>query len=405
MSTATPASPFATDAHIAPEPSGIREAGRDHYRLLIEGIKDYAIFMLDTTGHVVSWNGGAERAKGYRATEIVGQHFSRFYPAPDRDAGTPARKLRIAAAEGRFEDEGWRVRQDGSLMWASVIITALRDTTGLLIGFAKVTRDISEMKRMSEVRAARTRALERTNLDLDQHRHDLARANDELEGFTYSVSHDLRAPLRHIAGLARLMLEESGGALGDGVREYADRIHKAARHMGQLVDDLLNLAQIGRPGLRMQACALGPLVDDIAAELTADLASRDVRLVRGPLPTLACDPGLARVVFTNVLSNAFKFTRGRTRALVTVGVVDRAGQSVLYVRDNGAGFDPRYADRLFGAFQRLHPEFEGNGIGLATVQRIIHKHGGAVWAEAMPDQGATFYFTFGPPQPAVVVTR
>jgi PAS domain S-box-containing protein len=373
----------------------------DHYRLLVEGIKDYAIFMLDAKGHVVSWNEGAERIKGYTANEIVGQHFSRFYTEVDKRAGKPACELSVAAAEGRFEEEGWRVRRDGSLMWASVVITALRDRTDMLIGFAKVTRDISEMKRVSEAQAAQTRALESAYVELHRHRQDLKHANDDLEGFTYSVSHDLRAPIHHIDGFARLLMEKHGAALSGGAREYVALIQKGARHMRQLVDDLLNLSQVGRQGLRIQACSLGSLVGEIASTLRADLASRDVRLVVGHLPTLACDPGLARVVLTNLLSNAVKFTRGKAQAVIEVGVVDRKGEPVLYVRDNGVGFDPRYADRLFGVFQRLHPEYEGSGVGLATVQRIIHKHGGKVWADGVPNEGATFYFTFGPPHHAV----
>ncbi|HEV7992363.1 MAG TPA: PAS domain S-box protein [Gemmatimonadaceae bacterium] len=386
-----------TPAGYAPDRRQKLLGSEDHYRLLVDGIKDYAIFMLDPTGHIVSWNDGAERIKGYSASEIVGQHFSRFYPAVDTSAGKPAMELSIAAAEGRFEEEGWRVRKDGTPMWANVIITALRDATGTLIGYAKVTRDISEKKRLSEAEAAQTRALETAYVELDRHRQYLKLANEELEGFTYSVSHDLRAPIHHIDGFARLLMEEHGAALSQGAREYVHRIQKRARHMSQLVDDLLNLSQVGREGLRIQSCSLGSLVEDIAAALRAELSTRDVRLVLGQLPTVDCDPGLAKVVFTNLLSNAFKFTRGRAHALVEVGAHVKQGQPVLYVRDNGAGFDLKYADRLFGVFQRLHPEFEGSGVGLATVQRIVHKHGGEVWAESRPNQGATFYFTFGPP--------
>jgi len=319
--------------------------------------------------------------------------------------GKPAMELKIASAEGRFEEEGWRVRKDGTLMWANVIITALRDEMGVLIGFAKVTRDISEKKRVSEIQASQTRALESAYSELDRHRHDLKRANEDLEGFTYSVSHDLRAPIRHIDGFARLLMEDYGAALSQGARDYVVRIQQGARQMGQLVDDLLNLSQVGRQGLRIQPCPLGSLVGEIASALTADLSTRNVRLVLDRLPTLWCDPGLAKVVFTNLLSNAFKFARARPQVVVEVGVILKNGQSVLYVRDNGIGFNPKDADRLFGVFQRLHPEFEGSGVGLATVQRIIHKHGGDIWAESTPNQGSTFYFTFGPPQNAAAQTR
>jgi PAS domain S-box-containing protein len=351
--------------------------------------------MLDPTGHVVSWNKGAERIKGYRAAEIIGQHFSRFYPAADRAAEKPATGLRIAAADGRYEEDGWRVRKDGTLMWANVLITALRDGNRTLIGFAKVTRDVSDKKRIAERQAAQTHALERAYAELEQNRQELKLANEDLEGFTYSVSHDLRAPIHHIGGFARLLLEEYGTSLSQGARDYVVRIQERVRHMRQLVDDLLNLSHVGRQGLRIQACPMGALVRKIAFALRAELAPRDVRVVLGRLPVIRCDPGLARVVFTNLLSNAFKFTREIAHAVVDVGVIVKEGQPVFYVRDNGVGFDPKYADRLFGVFQRFHPEFEGSGIGLATVQRIIHKHGGQVWAESLPSQGTTFYFTFG----------
>jgi signal transduction histidine kinase len=185
--------------------------------------------------------------------------------------------------------------------------------------------------------------------------------------------------------------------LNDDARHYLTRVQDGARHMGLLVDDLLNLSQIGRQGLLLQACSLGTIVGEIVATLGPELAERDVRVELDHLPTLSCDPGLAKIVFTNLLSNALKYTRDKSPAAIEVSSLIRDGQRVLYVRDNGVGFDLKYADKLFGVFQRLHKEFEGTGIGLATVQRIIHKHGGEIWADAAPNKGATFYFTFGPP--------
>ena len=365
-------------------------------RLLIRGVKDYAILMLDPEGRITTWSEGAERIKGYRADEIIGEHFSRFY-TPDAVAqGKPALELKIAAAEGRFEEEGWRVRKDGSLFWANVVITPLRDKTGRLRGFGKVTRDITERKRAAEEAALQRNELSRSNADL-------VAANKELESFSYSVSHDLRAPLRHIDGFARILKEEHASTLSEEGLRYLDRVLQAANHMGHLVDDLLNLARIGRKEMARQTVKLDDLVRQAIAELPPEISEREIEWRIEALPEANCDPGLLQLVFVNLLSNAAKFTKTRQLAVIEVGAQKAGDAKVFFVRDNGVGFDPKYADKLFGVFQRLHrqEDFAGTGIGLATVQRIIHRHGGEVWAESEPGRGATFFFTLGPrPQTA-----
>jgi light-regulated signal transduction histidine kinase (bacteriophytochrome) len=221
--------------------------------------------------------------------------------------------------------------------------------------------------------------------------------NEELESFTYSVAHDLRSPVRHMDGFSRLLLEECGGDLPDAARHYVGRIRASAIRMGRLIDDMLTLAQVGRAQLHRRDTGLRTIVDDVIADLAADEPGRliDWRIL--DLPSVACDPGLVRQVFANLLSNAVKFTRPRDRAVIEVGAAMCAGQAAVYVRDNGVGFSMQYAGKLFGVFQRLHREedFEGTGVGLAIVQRIVHKHGGTIWAEAAVDAGATFFFTFG----------
>ncbi|PYP15746.1 MAG: hybrid sensor histidine kinase/response regulator [Gemmatimonadetes bacterium] len=226
---------------------------------------------------------------------------------------------------------------------------------------------------------------------------ELAAANRDLEAFTYSVSHDLRAPLRQVDGFVQILVEELGDTLEPAPRHHLDRIKHGAHHMGRLVDDLLHLAQLGRQDLRPQATRLDQVVKAVVADLATELAGRRVEWRLGALPTVACDPGLIRVVYTNLLSNAVKYSRPRAHAVIDIGETTRDGTPVLFVKDNGVGFDMKYSDKLFGVFQRLHrsEDFDGTGVGLATVQRIVHKHGGRIWAEAEPDRGATFYFTLG----------
>jgi PAS domain S-box-containing protein len=496
----------------------VRRDSEERFRLLLDGVKDYAIYMLDPEGRVISWNAGAENVKGYRAEEILGQHVSCFYTAKDRENDKPKQELQTAISQGRFEDRGERVRKNGSAFWANVVIAPVRDETGTLRGFSKVVCDITQRKRAEEeVRKAslyartlleasldplvtisregkitdvnraaeeatglsrerligsdfsdyftqpekarqgyeqvfaggsvrdyalairhssgkltdvlynatlfkneageiegvfaaardvteRKRAEEevrRLNDELEQRviqrTAELAAANQELEAFTYSVSHDLRAPLRHISGFSKILTEEYGSSLAPGAQHHLQRIQEGTRRMGLLVDDLLNLGRIGRHEVRLQITGLDAIVNEVIAELKPECAGRQVEWKIDNLPFVECDPALMKQVLQNLLSNALKFTRPRSPAVIEIGQETQAGTPVVFVRDNGVGFNMKYADKLFGVFQRLHrPEdFEGTGVGLATVQRIVQKHGGRIWAEAELDKGATFYFTLG----------
>ena len=224
---------------------------------------------------------------------------------------------------------------------------------------------------------------------------ELAESNRELEAFTYSVSHDLRAPLRHINAYAQMLEEEHGGALTPEGKKYLARIRLGAKNMGMLVDDLLNLARVGRQELTLQSADLNEILENVMAELKQELSGREVVWEIEDLGSAMCDPGLIRQVFTNLLSNAIKYSRQRSPAKIQVGRKNEKALTIYFVRDNGVGFNMKYASKLFGVFQRLHraEDFEGTGVGLATVERIIRKHGGRIWADAELDKGATFYFT------------
>ncbi len=252
--------------------------------------------------------------------------------------------------------------------------------------------------------------LRQANVSLERRTAELSETNIELESFAYSVAHDLRAPLRHIAGYSGALIQDYGPRLDEEGLRCLGKIASSARQMGQLVDDLLALSQVGRQELAFQEVALGSLVTGVVEDLGLELAGRQVEWQIGDLFTAECDPGLMKQVFANLLSNAVKYTRRQEHAVIQVGQIspgqtligqtEQNDERVIFVRDNGVGFEMQYASKLFGVFQRLHKarDFEGTGVGLAIVQRIIRKHGGRIWAEAALDQGATFFFTLGTPE-------
>ncbi len=254
--------------------------------------------------------------------------------------------------------------------------------------------EVVERKRAEEV-------IRRLNSDLEgrvaKRTAELVTINEELESFTYSVSHDLRAPLRHVDGYAQILEEEYGPQMPPDAQKLTKKIRKGSQNMGRLVDDLLNLSHVGKTELTLQRVALNPLVDEALAEIKLESANRQIEWEIGQLPSVECDPGLIKLVFANLLANAVKYSRPREQAQIEVGETKRNGENAIYVRDNGVGFNMKYSNKLFGVFQRLHraEEFEGTGVGLATVARIIRKHGGRIWAEAEVNKGATFFFTLG----------
>lgn len=234
------------------------------------------------------------------------------------------------------------------------------------------------------------------NEELNRHVEQVEFANRELEAFSYSVSHDLRAPLRHITGFVELLGKRDLSSLDEKSRHYLEVISDAARKMGDLIDDLLAFSRMSRTEIRKTAVDFGELVRDAISDLKDETAGRDIGWEIAPLPSAEGDAALLRQVMINLISNALKFTRSRSRARIEIGAVsDRPDETIFFVRDNGVGFDMKYSDKLFGLFQRLHrpEEFEGTGVGLANVQRIIHRHGGRTWAEGSPDSGAVFWFS------------
>jgi len=362
------------------------------FRSVAQSAND-AIIAADSNGNIVFWNKGAQTIFGYAEAEVLDKPLTLLMPPRYRD--THRRGLERMRTTGEAHIIGQTValqglRKDGSEFPFELSLATWQTEEGTF--YSGILRDITERKRAEdEIRTLNTeleqRVVERTA--------QLTAANQELEAFSYSVSHDLRTPLRSIDGFSRILLKSYLDKLDTPGQDYLQRVRAASQRMGQLIDDLLELSRVTRVELRREAVDLSALARAIAAELQQTQPGRQVTFVIAEGLVARGDVRLLRVVLENLLNNAWKFTGKLTHAEIAFGSTQQDGRPVYCVHDNGAGFDMAYADKLFGAFQRLHPasEFEGTGIGLATVQRIIHRHGGRVWAEGAVGQGARFYFT------------
>ena len=362
------------------------------FRSVAQSAND-AIIAADSNGNIVFWNKGAQTIFGYAEAEVLDKPLTLLMPPRYRD--THRRGLERMRTTGEAHIIGQTValqglRKDGSEFPFELSLATWQTEEGTF--YSGILRDITERKRAEdEIRTLNTeleqRVVERTA--------QLTAANQELEAFSYSVSHDLRTPLRSIDGFSRILLKSYLDKLDTPGQDYLQRVRAASQRMGQLIDDLLELSRVTRVELRREAVDLSALARAIAAELQQTQPGRQVTFVIAEGLVARGDARLLRVVLENLLNNAWKFTGKLTHAEIAFGSTQQDGRPVYCVHDNGAGFDMAYADKLFGAFQRLHPasEFEGTGIGLATVQRIIHRHGGRVWAEGAVGQGARFYFT------------
>jgi PAS domain S-box-containing protein len=336
-----------------------------------------------TDGYFKEVNPAAERILGFSAAELKGRPFVEFVHPDDR-AATVKEAEGVARGERTIYFENRYRTKDGDYRW---MLWSAAPALNEQLVYA-VARDITEHKK-TEDRVAQLGQESR------QRAAELEAVNKELEAFSYSVSHDLRAPLRHIAGFSDMLQNHADGSLDEKGKRYLKTIIESAKRMGLLIDDLLVFSRMGRSEMRSERVDLNQLVEATIAELAPDIGGRRIQWTKQSLPEVVGDRAMLKQVFLNLISNAIKYSATRDVANIEIGLRDEAEAFVIFVRDNGVGFDMAYAHKLFGVFQRLHDasQFEGTGIGLANVRRIVGRHGGRVWAEAELDKGATFYFS------------
>jgi len=362
---------------------GLSDEASGLYRMLVESVRDYAIFALDKTGHVLSWNPGAERFKGYKAHEIIGKHFSVFYPEGDK--AKPAQELETATREGRVEEEGWRVRKDGSRFWANVVITALRNGEGELVGFAKVTRDLTE-RRLAELR------------EIEQARRVAVSedANRVKASFLAAMSHELRTPLNAIAGYTELLLMGIGGKVSDQHRDYLQRIRSSQQHLLSIINDILNFSRIeaGQLEYAVEAVSLCDVIDTVVPMIEPQALIKKIKVARQHESDVIASADRSKVeqILLNLLSNAVKFTPPGGR--IDIRCTQEGESAIMSVTDTGTGIPAEDITAIFEPFvqvaRSLTSPHEGTGLGLAISSDLALGMGGKLEVVSAVGEGSVF---------------
>ncbi|WP_276496789.1 PAS domain-containing sensor histidine kinase [Pontibacter litorisediminis] len=357
----------------------LRES-EERARLMTEGVRDYAIFMLTPEGRVASWNHGAEKIKGYKAEEIIGQHFSVFYPEEARQRNYTDYEISRAIQDGRFEDEGWRVRKDGSTFWANVLITPVYNAEKKLIGFTKITRDVSE---------------KRKNEELMRKNKELHRINTDLDNFVYTASHDLKAPISNLEGLIALLKADLGPD-AEKHQEVMARIESSVSRLNSIILDLTDISRIQYEEQLLEDVSLEGLVAEVEGSLESLIYSCNAVIEKDftGFSHLHYSRKNLRSILFNLISNAVKYASPDRRPVIRISTERQGEQHVLSVSDNGLGIDKKHRQKIFSMFRRLHTHVEGTGLGLYLVKRILENSEDRIEVESEVGKGSTFRLYF-----------
>jgi PAS domain S-box-containing protein len=360
------------------------------YKLLVDSVQDYAIFFMDADGYIQTWNKGAQKNKGYTAAEIIGKHFSTFYPQKDKDNRKPERELEYARKHGRVEDEGWRLRKDGSKFWANVVITSLYDNEGTLVGFAKVTRDLTQRKEQED-------ELRRTNVLLKKQQLDLQLLNASKDDFISLASHQLRTPATGVKQYIGMLIEGFSGTLEKGQQSLLEKAYESNERQLRIISDLLKVAQVdaGKIIPLKTVTDLDEMVSSIIAEQADTFKKRhqDINYQK-PEKTVEAkfDSNLIRMVLENIINNASKYSHENTTVSVTLE--DKGKTVSIDVKDEGVGILKADIPRLFEKFSRIDNDLStqvgGSGLGLYWAKKIVDLHGGTITMTSLPGEGTTF---------------
>jgi PAS domain S-box-containing protein len=368
---------------------------------MVEEIQDYAILYLDPNGFIENWNIGAQKIKGYKAEEIIGKCFSVFYTESDRKNNLPHDLLAIAKEKGRAIQEGWRIRKNGTLFWANVVITAVHNKKKELIGFSKVTHDLTEKKEADDV-------LKLKGIELKQKNMELENMNKELQSFAYISSHDLQEPLRKIQIFASQIIEKESQNLSESGKDKFKRMQNAAHRMQALINDLLAYSKTNIQEVKFETTNLSLIIKEVKEDLNEELEHKNAVILTDEVCDeihVAIIPFQFRQLLYNLLSNSIKFSRPEIPLQIKIKCLIAKGNTLnnstlfadgdychLEISDNGIGFDQEYGQKIFEVFQRLHgkSEYVGTGIGLAIVKKIVDNHKGIITARGEQNKGATF---------------
>jgi PAS domain S-box-containing protein len=363
----------------------------EHFHKMVAEIRDYAIILLDINGNILNWNLGAEYIKGYTAKEIIGKNFRIFYQQEDIESGLPDRLLKEGIEKGRAFHEGWRLRKDGTKFWGNIIITALHDENNNVIGFSKITRDLTDKKK-SEDEMIRSMQL-------------LEQKNNELEQFAYVASHDIKEPLRKIVAFGDLLQHNYSESLEERAKEYIIRMQKASQRMMDLIENLLEFSRIDRIAEDLKPVDLNKVVDEVLHDMEMIINHKKAKITRDNLPEISGHAIQLRQLFQNLVSNALKFNESSepivhiSSDIVQDENVPSGTVGKIYIKDNGIGFSPEYQAKIFEVFQRLHgkAEYPGTGMGLAICKKIVENHNGNITVESEEGKGSTFIVEFPMP--------